>query len=104
MKRILLFSISLLLFCHQIIFAGTTGKLAGRVIDKETGEPLPFVNVLIQGTNYGAATDLDGNFVILNIPPKTYSVKAQYIGYQAMVVNNVRISIDQTTNVDFESS
>jgi outer membrane receptor protein involved in Fe transport len=102
MKRILLFAISFLLFSHQIIFAGTTGKLAGRVTDRGSGEPLPFVNVLIQGTNYGAATDLDGNFVILNIPPQTYSVKAQYIGYQPMVVNDVRISIDQTTNVDFQ--
>jgi len=104
MKRILLFSISLLLFNHQIIFAGTTGKLAGSVIDKGNGEPLPFVNVLIQGTYYGAATDIDGNFVILNIPPKTYSVIAQYIGYQAMIINDVRISIDQTTNVNFELS
>jgi len=82
-------------------FAGTTGKIAGKVTDKTTGEPLPFVNIIIVGTNLGAATDIDGNYVILNISPGKYSVKAQYIGYQPVLVENVSVSIDLTTSVDF---
>jgi hypothetical protein len=87
-----------------LMFASTTGKIAGKVTDKETGDPLPFVNIILEGTNYGAATDLEGNYVILSIPPGRYSVKAQYIGYQAVIVENVSVSIDLTTNLDFQLS
>jgi len=88
--------------CAATGSAGTTGKLAGKVVDRDTGEPLPGVNVIIEGTTLGAATDLDGNYIVLRIPPGVYSVRAQMIGYQPVVVNNVRISIDKTTTVNFE--
>ncbi len=104
MKRFLLYAISLSLFSYQIVFAGSTGKLTGKVTDKATGELLPFVNITIEGTNLGAATDIDGNYVILNIPPGKYNIKAQYIGYQPVLVENVSVSIDLTTTVDFELS
>ena len=58
----------------QAVFAGTTGKLTGKVTSKETGEPLIGANVMVDGTPLGAATDLDGNYFILQVPPKTYSV------------------------------
>jgi hypothetical protein len=86
----------------QISFAGTTGKLAGKVIDANTKEPLPFVNIILVGTNLGAASDMDGNYVILNIPPGTYTVRVQYVGYQTLVVENVQINVDLTTKRDFE--
>jgi hypothetical protein len=54
------------------------------------------------GTNLGAASELDGNYVILNLPPGKYTVRAQAIGYQPVEVENVNISIDLTTTVDFE--
>ncbi|MBX3006925.1 MAG: TonB-dependent receptor [Melioribacteraceae bacterium] len=83
-----------------IISAGTTGKLTGKVTDKKTGEALPFVNITLEGTTIGAASDLDGRYVILNIPPGKYNVKIQYIGYQTVVIENVQISIDLTTVQD----
>ncbi|MFA3783694.1 TonB-dependent receptor domain-containing protein [Melioribacteraceae bacterium 4301-Me] len=92
--------VSLVLLFPFLIFAGTTGKLTGRVTDKKTGEPLPFVNITIEGTTLGAASDLDGRYVILNIPPGRYNVKFQYVGYQPLVVENVQISIDLTTTQD----
>lgn len=82
------------------MLAGTTGKLTGKVTDKKTGEALPFVNVLLEGTSVGAQTDLDGKYVILNIPPGKYNVKFQYVGYQTKVVQNISISIDLTTAQD----
>lgn len=91
----------LCLFVASNIFAATTGKLVGRVTDGNTGEPLPFVNVIIMGTNMGAATDIDGYYYILNVPPGTYVVKASAIGYNSMSVENVKISIDLTTTIDF---
>lgn len=91
--------IALLLFSFTVL-AGTTGKLTGTVTDESTGEPLPFVNIILVGTNLGAATDIDGNFVVLNISPGRYTVRVQAIGYQAKVIENVSISIDLTTRID----
>ena len=76
MRKLLL----LLFITSQTIFSGTTGKLSGSVKDSQTGEPLVGANIIVVGTDYGAATNVDGNFVILNIPPCNYSVKISYIG------------------------
>jgi hypothetical protein len=84
------------------IFAGTTGKIAGRVTDAKTGEGIPFANVIIEGTNLGAATNLEGYYTIINVPPGVYSVRASVVGYETKIVTNVRVNIDLTTRVDFE--
>ena len=104
MKKILLIFLTILFYSQNFLVAGTTGKITGKITDKETGEPLPFVNVLIVGTNLGAATDIDGNYVILNVPPGKYNIKAQYIGYQPVLVEGITVNIDLTTSVDFELS
>ena len=82
------------------VYAGTTGKIAGQVVDKETGAPLPGVNVLVKGTFLGAATDLNGFYAILNVPPGVHTVEALMVGYADMTVENVRVYIDQTAPVD----
>lgn len=98
------FLFSSLLNAANINLAATTGKIAGRITDATTGEPLPFVNVIIIGTTLGAATDIDGYYSIINIPPGTYSVKASAIGYTSITTQNVKVSIDLTTKVDFALS
>lgn len=98
MKKFLL----LLLISGHVIYAGTTGKLSGSVKDSQTGEPLVGANIIIVGTEFGAATNLDGNFVILNIPPGSYSVKVSYIGYQVSLFNDLQIIVDQTTQLPAE--
>jgi outer membrane receptor protein involved in Fe transport len=80
--------------------AGTTGKIAGRVTDAETNEGLPGVNVLIEGSTMGAATDVNGSYVILNIPPGLYTVKFSFIGYQTVRVSQVRVNVDFTARLD----
>ncbi len=92
----------LFLLCSGLVFGQTTGKIAGKVVDAETGEPLPGANVQVEGTAKGAATNMDGEFYIINVPPGSYSVKAQYIGYDAMRLENLRVSINRTTNVTFK--
>jgi outer membrane receptor for ferrienterochelin and colicin len=96
---------SLSVFFIAIIFLGTahgqSGKIAGKVVDGGTGEALPFVNVMIEGTTQGAATDLDGNYFIINLPPGTYSVKASAIGYNSITVEGVKVSSGFTANQDF---
>jgi hypothetical protein len=82
--------------------AGTTGKIAGTVIDKQTGEPLPGVNVVIAGTTIGAATNIQGEFFIINVPPGKYTLKINLIGYRPMEITNVEVTIDLTTKVDLD--
>ena len=92
--------LSTIVLVSQFSFAGTTGKLAGRVTAKESGEPLIGANVMIEGSVLGAATDLDGNFYILQIPPGTYSIRFSMIGYQSLVINDVRMMVDLTTTAN----
>ncbi|MFZ5519019.1 MAG: TonB-dependent receptor [Candidatus Zhuqueibacterota bacterium] len=85
-------------------FAGTTGKISGIVRDAQSGELLPGVNILIEGTTMGAAADMNGYYVILNIPPGKYTVTASMIGYEKSTLTNVKVSIDLTTTLDFQLS
>jgi len=87
-----------------IALAGITGKISGKVIDSETGESLPGANVVVVGTVFGAATDLGGRFVILNLAPGRYTLKASMMGFQAQSVQNVSVSVDLTTKVSFSLS
>ena len=82
--------------------AGTTGKLVGNITDATTGEGLPGVNVIVENTTFGAATDLDGNYIIIGIPPGKYTIVASYISYRDMRVTDVEINIDKTRHVDIE--
>ncbi|MCK5456127.1 MAG: carboxypeptidase-like regulatory domain-containing protein, partial [Melioribacteraceae bacterium] len=103
MKKHLLLSLFFsLIFASTMLYAGSSGKIAGTVKDKETGEALPFANVFVDGTTMGAATDIDGNFVILNVSPGLYSVTASVVGFQKVTINDVRVNVDFTTRLEFE--
>ena len=81
---------------------GTSGKIRGRVVDQATGEPLIGCNIIVDDTNLGAASDLDGNYVILNIPPGDYSLSAMMIGYRTTRVLDVIVSVDFTTEINLD--
>ncbi|MBK7105566.1 MAG: TonB-dependent receptor [Ignavibacteriae bacterium] len=90
------------LFGSEGIHASNTGKINGLVIEAATKEPLIGVNIYIESLNRGTASDIDGKFIILAIPPGSYDVKISYIGYQTVIVSDVKIIIDRTTNIDVE--
>ena len=96
--------ISTLLFflILNILSFAQTGKIAGLISDGTTGEPLPFVNILIIGTTQGAASDINGYYSIIGVSPGTYSVRASAIGYNAVTTQNVKVSIDLTTEINFD--
>ena len=94
MKKLSTFS--LILFMITIltgsIFAQSgTGKLAGKILDADTNEPLPGANVMLMNTSQGAATDMNGNYFILNILPGTYDVQISFVGYGSKIIKDVRI-------------
>jgi len=82
------------------VFAGTTGKIRG-VVQDVNGEPLPGANVVLMGTTMGASTDLNGEFIILLVPPGTYSLQATMMGYKPQIMNAVNVEIDRTTTANF---
>jgi len=88
--------------CITILTAGNTGKISGEVKDKRTGKPLIGANIIVQGTNFGASTDEDGKYFILQVPQGRYKIMCSYIGYQTMIVERVDVSVDLTTIVNFE--
>jgi len=100
-KNVLVFSIVFVMFTF-FANAGTTGKITGTVIDGQSGAPLVGCNIVLEGTYQGAASDMNGNYMILNVSPGTYRLKAQMIGYQTKVVEGVEVSIDLTTTINFE--
>ncbi|WP_456443859.1 TonB-dependent receptor [Caldithrix abyssi] len=83
------------------LIAGNTGKIAGTVIDANTGEPVPGANIILSGTYYGASSDINGEFFIINIPPGKYDVECIVIGYQKTIMKNVLVQSDQTTMLNF---
>ncbi len=82
------------------LFAGSTGKISGRVIDSRTKEGIPGVNVRLESLPLGATTNVDGNYVILNVPPGRVNLLASFIGYKKYEVKDLRISVDFTTTLN----
>ncbi len=82
------------------LYAGTTGKISGRVTDAKTNEPLTGANVVLVNTRLGAATDLDGYYTILNIPPDRYSVQVRMVGYRTTTIQNVEVTVNNTTKLN----
>lgn len=91
----------IILLIPGAVFGQGSGKIAGRVTDSSTGDPVVGANIIIEGTNIGAATDLDGEYMIVNVPSGTFSVIASYIGYLKTVTKNVQVLTDLTTKLDF---
>ncbi len=102
MKRKLL-TISILILVYSLVLnAAITGKISGTVTDQQTGEPLMGVNIIISEVQMGAAADLNGNFIIANLPPGTYTVRVSMIGYATQLIKEVRVEIDLTTKLNVE--
>ncbi len=99
--KIILISILLILISAGKSIAGG-GEIVGKVIDKTTGEPLPFANIIIWGTSYGAAADEKGNYRISQVPSGTYTVVAKFLGYNEVKYKNVQVLVNRITRINFE--
>jgi len=94
--------LAILIFSSCPLFAGVTGKISGKVIDTESGEPIPGASIRIEGTTLGNMAMPDGSYFIISIPPGEYSVTASCIGYISMTVKGVGVMSDRTTEVNFK--
>jgi outer membrane receptor protein involved in Fe transport len=78
------------------------GNISGKVLDGKTKDPLPFSNVVIVGTPYGAMSMEDGSFFIRNVPEGTYSLRASYMGYESEEQGDIAVSAYSTTETEFK--
>ncbi|MBE0645303.1 MAG: TonB-dependent receptor [Bacteroidetes bacterium] len=96
------FLIAVLCILFPAAAMAQNGKIAGKVTDRETGEPLIGANVMIDGSDRGAASNINGEFVILNVPIGKVTLVASYIGYQQITLRDVLIKSNETTAADFQ--
>ena len=92
------------IFLYLILFfpllAGTTGKIRGQIIDSTTKEPMIGCNVFLKDTSYGTSSDVDGYFVLINIPSGIYDFQVNMIGYDTYLLKGLEVNIDLTSTVN----
>ncbi len=77
-----------------------TGRINGRVVDSNN-EPVMGANILVVGTTRGAVTDIDGKYNIIGVPIGSYTLRVSQIGYQTVEANGVKVSPDETSQLNF---
>jgi hypothetical protein len=97
-KAVLTFFI---LFSVSGIFSQNTVSIYGSVVDDATGETLIGVNIFVEGTDKGATTDLDGNFILEGLMPGAYNITASYLGYQTYTISNVLVQTKGNDDLNF---
>jgi len=90
----------IIVFITENGFSQTSGKISGKLIDKNTDSPLVGANVIIENTDLGAACDEYGEYFIINISPGFYTVKFEMMGYRTVRIKDIRISVNRTYTLD----
>jgi hypothetical protein len=85
-----------------MLIAEDFGFIAGTITDKETSETLPGVQIVIEGTDYGAVTNIEGYYEIYKVPPGKYELFVEYLGYTSVKIIGVEVTADSTTTVDLK--
>jgi nitroreductase len=95
--------IAIIIFTTLIIFfsicnlSGQTAIIRGFVYEKETGEPVIFTNVYLANTTFGSATDVNGYYIISNIPSGNYELMVTYLGYDTLRMS-ITLKPDEIVN------
>jgi hypothetical protein len=83
------------------VVSGQTSTIKGRVYNSINNEAVPFANIFIEGTSLGATSGLEGNYIISNLKPGTYSVVCSFIGFKRQISFEVPVNSVRTTTLDF---
>ena len=100
MKFLSLLIMIMFLTIHSNVSAQNSGSIYGKIVDSATGEDLIGANILLEGTTIGAASDIEGNFIISNIPSGSYSLIASMIGYSKLTVTNLQVNSGENNKID----
>lgn len=95
----------------MVLFSGlsavkgqNSGKVEGKIIDATSNEPLPFVNVIVKGTNIGTTSDLDGKFTITGLTPGFITLQASFVGYEMGFSSEIQVTNANTSFVEIKLS
>ena len=105
LRKLYLLGIVFLVSASSIFAQVGSGTLKGKLTDAKTGEPLPFVNIVLQTGSQqvaGGSTDFDGNYTIKPIPPGEYNVLVSYVGYNSKQIQGVVINSSKITFLDIQ--
>jgi hypothetical protein len=102
-KALIVLAVLVAVACLHPVFAGTTGKIIGTVIDKDSKKPIPGAGVIIKGTDMSAVADsVCGCYLFLNVLPGKYTLIVEHIGYKKMIIDSVEALIDITNELNIE--
>ncbi len=104
MQKRLILMLLLFMVVSVSLFAGTTGKLAGKISAKD-GSPVPFANIVLvkdgEGVT-GGQTKENGTYFIINIPPGTYEMRVSQGSFHPATVTGILINLDETSVANAE--
>lgn len=92
----------ILLTISTYVLAQNTGTFSGQIIDEKTQYPLEGSSVILEGTNIGVITDVNGYFTFENVPAKSYNIQATYLGYESQTLYNVIVKSVGTPSLLFK--
>ena len=95
-----LLMLALIIVSESTMLFAQTGTIRGRVFNEKNNEPLPFVNLVIFGTNIGSTTDLDGNFIFAGLEPGFVRLQVSAVGFERKVTEEFQVTNARTANID----
>lgn len=98
MKRNLTFLL-ILMTISQFAYS-QVGQISGRVYNEVNNEPLPFSNIFIEGTDIGATSDFDGNFIVSALKPGIYRLTVSSLGFETRISEEMQITPGKTASIN----
>ncbi len=89
-----------ILILLPLLLEAQTGTIRGRVFNEKTNEPLPFVNIIIAGTNTGTTSDFDGNFLFAGVQPGFVRLTASFVGFEQTTTPEFLVTNARTSTIE----
>lgn len=78
------------------------GEVRGRVFNPVNNDGVPFANVVVLGTDIGTVSDEDGNYILANIPPGLYNIRASFVGFRSKTFFEIQVTRARPVRLDFD--
>lgn len=101
MKRLILFA-ALIALSIGSLTAQNIGSIQGKIVNKQNNEPVPFANIVIWGTNIGASSDFDGNFLFTGLQPGFVELRVFAIGFSLYISSSIQVTNARTAFIEIQ--
>ena len=96
------FLIILFSWIFSTVYAQQTGEVRGRVFNAVNNEGIPFANVVVLGTDIGTVSDENGNYILKDLKPGLYNIRASFVGYKPKTLFEIQVSLARAVRLDFD--